>query len=137
MLEGNNFPLNKCSHRETSDVAERLHNFGFLNKDRNEYTVTHADRKYLKKLIELNSWNKFKDWLNQEEEKSPDTTVTNNFYESSVGQINQAIGGGSIKKPKNSNKSTKDSLLKRASLWIGIIVGVFSVGFILYKIFYK
>lgn len=137
LLNGERYPLTKDSPKEISEVIERLNNLGFLNKvNANDYAMNHVNRKYLVKLLEFESWNKYEDWLSKEED-SRETGVTNIFNESSIGQINQAFGGGSIKKPENSDKLTKDSLLKKASLWIVIIGGMFSIGFIMYQIFYN
>lgn len=137
LLDGKGYSLTKDSPNEVSTIIVRLNNLGFLNKVNNHsYAMHHANRKSLAKLVELKSWNKFEDWLSREED-SRETGVTNIFNESSVGQLNQVIGGGSVKKPVNSDKLSKDSLLKKASLWIVIIGGVFSIGFILYQIFYK
>lgn len=137
LFNGERYSLTKDSPKEISEVIERLNNLGFLNNDaRPSCAMNYGNRKYLAKLLELKSWDKFKEWLSREED-SREISVTNIFNESSVGQLNQVIGGGSVKKPVNSDKLSKDSLLKKASLWIVIIGGVFSIGFILYQIFYK
>lgn len=135
MLEGNSFSLNKCNHKETVEIGDKLYNFGFLTKDRNGYSVKREDRKYIKKLIELDSWNKFKDWLDEKEE-SGNTAITNNIHNSSVGQINQAIGGSTIKNSESkTEESSKNSWLNRLYWVIGIIGVVIGAIIALYQIF--
>ncbi|MGB3343697.1 MAG: hypothetical protein WBA61_07280 [Aequorivita sp.] len=120
LMDGKRYTLTKDRPEEISEIINRLNNFGFLNKVRqNSYSMNYGKRKYLAKLIELQSWDNFKNWLNKDG-NAIEIGITNNFYESSVGQINQANNNGFVTNPKY-QKSSKKSKLKTWALWIGII----------------
>lgn len=138
LLNGERYPLTKDSPKEISEVIERLNNLGFLNKfNMHSYAMSHSNRKYLAKLLELKSWNKFEDWLSREED-SPETGVTNIFNESSVGQLNQAIGGSNIKNLESkTHESSKTSWLNKLYWVIGIVVSLIVVYEFVIKQFLK
>lgn len=120
LLDGKKYSLTKDRSKEISAIIGRLNNLGFLNKvNKYSYGMEYSNRKYLAKLVELKSWSQFNEWLNKEE-KSPEASVTNNFYESSVGQINQTNNNGFVNNSKY-QKSSKKSKLETLALWIGII----------------
>lgn len=85
---GENVFLSKDSPDEISEISNRLKNLGILHKpSRFEYAVEIGKRKHLSKLIELESWPEFMDWLDSNNSNS---NITNNFSGSSIGQINQS-----------------------------------------------
>lgn len=138
LLDGKRYSLTKDSPNEVSTIIARLNNLGFLNKFNNHsYAMHHANRKSLAKLLELKSWSKFKEWLNKEE-NSKETTLVNNFYKSSVGKINQAIGESKIKNSESkTQESPKTSWLNKLYWVIGIIVSLIVVYEFVIKNFIK
>lgn len=138
LLNGEKFPLTKDNPNEIHVIIDSLNSMGFLNKvNGNHYAMNHGNRKYLAKLLELKSWNKFKEWLNKEE-NSREASVTNIFNESSVGQLNQAIGGGTINNSESKTHATsKNSLLNKMYWVIGIVVSLIVVYEFVIKQFVK
>lgn len=123
LLNGEEYPLTKDSPHEVSAIIERLNNLGFLNKvNVNDYTMNRVNRKYLVKLLEFESWNKYEDWLSKEKD-SHEASIINIFNGSSVGQINQAIGNSTIQNTESKTQSSlKTSWLNKLYWVIGIIV---------------
>ena len=138
LLDGKKYSLTKNRSKEISEIIERLNNLGFVNKvTKYSYAVNNDNRKYLSKLLELKSWNKFKEWLNKKEDYR-ETSVTNIFKESTVGQFNQAVAGSIINNPKTKNQeSSKTSLLNKLYWIIGIIVSLIVVYEFVIKQFVK
>lgn len=138
MLDGDEFHLTKDSHRETLEVTRKLYNLGFLTKEKHKYVVKFKNRKHLKRLVELNSWKEFNNWLDHtdEEKKSSNSVITNNIHNSSVGQINQASDNSLVNSPKNeTQKSLKKSWLYKLFLWVSIIGVIIGAIIGLYQIF--
>lgn len=140
LLNEERISLHKTSHREIRDIFEKLENLGLLTRERNKYTVSLKDRKHLKKLIELGSWKEFSDWLDMSKDKKQSTTsiINNHFGTTTIGQVNQVIGGGSINKPINkSKKPSKIAWLQILAWLIGIVVGAIGIYEFVIKQFIK
>ncbi len=88
LKNGQTFTLTKDSHKESAELIQNLNNLGILNKPtRFGYACDLKNRKYLTKLIELKSWEKFLDWS---ENNNTESNITNNFSGSTIGQLNQS-----------------------------------------------
>ncbi|HLS31307.1 MAG TPA: hypothetical protein VK021_10655 [Flavobacteriaceae bacterium] len=100
-----------------------------MTKNNYEYTISFENRKYIKKLVALRSWNKFSDWLDKEEETGNNSSkTTNNIYDSTVGQINQASGNSRITNPEiEIQKPSKRNWLNILFWIIGILVGLITI----------
>src|SRR5690625_150620 len=107
----------------------KLNNLGFMTKNNYEYTISFENRKYIKKLVTLRSCNKFTDWLDKEEETGNNSSkTTNNIYDSTVGQINQASGNSRITNPQiEIQKPSKRNWLNILFWIIGILVGLITI----------
>ena len=88
ILDGESIPLTKSETDEVSELLPKLKNLGFLQQPRRfEYAISPNSRKKLTKLIELNSWNDFLNWLDGQ---NTDSNIVNDFSNSTIGQVNQA-----------------------------------------------
>lgn len=85
---GQTITLTKDSHKESAEVIRNLSNLGILHKPiRFGYACDLKNRKYLTKLIELKSWEKFLEWTENHNSKS---NFINDFSGSTIGQVNQS-----------------------------------------------
>lgn len=138
LIDGKRFTLTKDRPEEISAIIGRLHSLGFLKKvTKHSYALEYGNLKYLAKLVEFQSWNEFKNWLNNEKSSS-EASITNNFYESSVGQLNQAVAGSIIKNAKSkTHEFSKTSWLNKLYWVIGIILSLIVIYEFVLKQFVK
>ncbi|MBE7641393.1 hypothetical protein GUB10_13720 [Salegentibacter sp. BLCTC] len=90
-----------------------------------------SKRKYITKLIELKSWEKFLDWSENENGKS---NFINDFSGSTIGQVNQSSEKMDLKRPitqktvhKSVEGSKKKSWVEILAWIIGIIAGLVAI----------
>jgi hypothetical protein len=112
LKNGDTFILTKDSPNEIYELILNLKNLGLLHKPTKfGYACDFKNRKYLTKLIELNSWTDFLNWLDGQ---NSDSSIVNNFSGSTIGQVNQSdflkvegtnikqnVGGSTTKPKKN------------------------------------
>ncbi|WP_396633586.1 hypothetical protein [Maribacter sp. R86514] len=88
LKNGQTITLTKDSHKESSTLIRNLGNLGILHKPtRFGYACDLKNRKYLTKLIELKSWEKFLEWSENDNSKSD---FINDFSGSTIAQVNQS-----------------------------------------------
>lgn len=110
LKNGDTINLTKDFPDEIYGLIINLKNIGILNKNnRYGYTCDYKNHIYLSKLIELKSWAEFLNWLEEQNSNS------NNFSNSTIGQVNQSPGKINSKSPitqKILDKTDKKSWLE-------------------------
>ena len=132
LKNGKSVTLTKDSPNEISELISNLKNLGILHKPtRFGYACDLSNRKYLTKLIELESWEKFLDWSENENGKSD---FINDFSGSTIGQINQSSEKIDLKSPitqkivhKTDKEPKKKSWVEILAWIIGIIAGLVAI----------
>ena len=75
-------PLTSDTPDEIADLIIKLKNIGLLYKvNTNDFACDFKNRKYLTKLIELESWTEFLNWL---EGQNTDINISNDFSGSTI-----------------------------------------------------
>ena len=108
LKNGKSVTLTKDSPNEITEMIINLKNLGLLHKPtRFGYAAEFTSRKYLTKLIELQSWTEFLDWLDAQ---NNDSKVTNDFSGSTIGQVNQSesLKVGQIEIKQTNHPKTKE-----------------------------
>lgn len=132
LKNGQNITLTKDSHKESADLIRNLHNLGILHKPtRFGYACDLKNRKYLTKLIELQSWEKFLDLSENENNKSD---FINDFSGANIGQVNQSSEKMDLKSPvtqkivhKTAKEPKKKSWIEILAWIIGILAGLVAI----------
>lgn len=140
LCEGESIPLTKSETDEVSSLIPKLKNFGILYQpNKFSYVTDSTGRKKIAKLIELNSWTKFKDWLNNQ---NTSQYTNNNFSGSNIGQINQATERIDLSDQTIQNISPNAPKEKKEKSWmeklawiIGIIAGLAAIYEFVFKEF--
>lgn len=97
LREGESIILTKSETDEVSELIPKLKNLGILHQPTtSKYASNSNGRKKLSKLIELQSWADFLDWLDGQNTES---NITNDFSGSTIGQVNQSESL-KVEKPK-------------------------------------
>ncbi|MBQ4915454.1 hypothetical protein J8L85_13450 [Maribacter sp. MMG018] len=132
LKNGKSITLTKDSPNEISELIINLKNLGVLHKPtRFGYACDLSNRKYITKLIELKSWEKFLDWSENENSKSD---FINDFSGSTIGQVNQSSEKMDLKSPitqktvhKTAKETKKKSWVEILAWLIGIIAGLVAI----------
>lgn len=125
LKNGKSITLTKDSPNEISELIINLKNIGVLHKTtRFKYTCDLSNRKYLTKLIDLKSWEKFLDWSENENSKS---NFINDFSGSTIGQVNQSSEKIALKSPITQNIVHKTDKEPKKKSWTEILTWVISI----------
>ena len=108
LKNGETFILTKDSPNEIYDLIVNLKNLGLLHKPtKYGYACDFKNRKYLTKLIELKSWADFLNWLDGQ---NTDSSIVNDFSNSTIGQVNQSSNFSNSPQTNNITANTKTDL---------------------------
>lgn len=130
LKNGRTITLTKDIPDEISDLIINLKNLGVLYKPTKfGYACDLSNRKYLTKLIELQSWEKFLDWTETENSKS---NFVNDFSGSTIGQVNQSSEKIDVETPITQHTVHKATKEPKKRSWIEIMAWVVGIiaGFI-------
>lgn len=123
------YPFSKDLLPEMSDTINDLKSLNIIKHKNNSPTLEIIDLISFEKIIELKSLTEFKEWYSNK-----DRSITNNFNNSTVGQINQSSEKMNFKGPikqKTVHKSAKElntnSWIEISAWIIGIIVGILAI----------
>ena len=87
LLKGDIIPLTKDTSDEVDEIITSLNDFNSVKEvAKSQYRLNVSKIKELTKLIELNSLDDFVKWLDNQ---NTDSSITYNFHNSTVNQLNQ------------------------------------------------
>src|SRR5690606_6287902 len=125
LKNGKSFTLTKDSPDEISELITNLKNLGVLNKPTKfRFACDLSKRKYLTKLIELKSWEKFLDWSENENVKS---NFINDFSGSTIGQINQSSEKMDLKSRITQKTVHKTAEGSKKKSWVEILAWIIGI----------